>query len=60
MVYDVRMGPQAVWHGDAIFIVCHATGGPDAALLGLEQAQRPFRALGSSGRAYLWIDGEWR
>ena len=28
--------------------------------LGLEQAQRPFGSLGSSGRAYLWIDGEWR
>ena len=28
--------------------------------LGLEQAQRPYGSLGSSGRAYLWIDGEWR
>ena len=27
---------------------------------GLEQTQRPYAPLGSSGRAYLWIDGEWR
>ena len=27
---------------------------------GLEQPRRPFRPLGSSGRAYLWLDGEWR
>ena len=27
---------------------------------GLEQQQRPFRPLGSSGRAYLWLAGEWR
>ena len=27
---------------------------------GLEQQQRPFRPFGSSGRAYLWLAGEWR
>ena len=27
---------------------------------GLEQPQRPFHPRGSSARAYLWLDGEWR
>ena len=34
MVYDLRMGPQALWHEDTIHIVYHATGGEDAELRG--------------------------
>ena len=34
MVYDLRMGPQALWHEDTIHIVYQSTGGEDAELRG--------------------------
>ena len=45
MVYDLRMGPQALWHEDSIFIVYHSTGGEDAELRGHpDQQRRPAAA----------------
>ena len=34
MVYDVRMGPQALWHEDTVYLVYHSTGDAAAELLG--------------------------
>lgn len=34
MVYDLRMGPQALWHEEMIYLVYHSTGGAGAELIG--------------------------